>query len=150
MFNMERKRKGDIHAGVIMERIFNAEECAVFSIGTDKKGEEIKIHLHQGRGEGLGEFVRSWFKRKTKSMIERSGDIQVINKQLTERLENDLVAGEDVNAALKKAVVAKTVADQKDEMQQNFYSYCRECGLAQIEQPKKFWVQDSFLRFFLC
>jgi hypothetical protein len=105
LFNADRKKRGDIHAGVIMERIFDPKGCEVLSFEKDEEGGEIKVYLHQGSGMGLGSFVRDWFKENAKKVIGRSGNIHVISKQLIKMLRAEFVKGEKASGTLKKALV---------------------------------------------
>jgi hypothetical protein len=98
-FMVDMNEKGGINEGVIMQQIFptivGGTKLDSISLGKVKDknnrevGDDIIVYLHEGKGIGLGEFVRSWFKTNAE-LIEISREIYEIKNKLTEMLEDDL------------------------------------------------------------
>ncbi len=99
-FKKDVEAKGGINEGIIMQQIFSTTVSGImldsinFGKVKDKNGKEIGddviVYLHEGRGIGLGKFIRQWFKDNANIIIAQSRGIQEINKKLIEMLGSDL------------------------------------------------------------
>lgn len=91
-FNEDLDKACGIQEGIIMQRVLKktaGTDIEQIVLGKNKKGEEVRVYLHAGLSQGIGDFIRDWFQANRNKTIKQSGEIYQLKYQLTKTLVAD-------------------------------------------------------------
>lgn len=135
--------QGGINEGVIMQQIFPTQSVADnISLGKDSKGNEVIICLHEGKGIGLGGFIRNWFKTNADKVIGDSGKIHEIHVKLTVLLREKLNSGINAETGLQKFIL---VVAEVLKIAKNYSSRASSPGSDASEEERHSINHDKLL-----
>lgn len=118
-FNSDIEAKGGINEGVIMQQIFSTNGLDAVEIGKDDAGHPVIVYLHDSTSEGLGKFMRDWFKANADNIITESKKINDISNQLTTMLQKNLEdcpEKQEVDKFLSTINEALKIADSRSNL----------------------------------